>query len=113
MSTLSTPRRRRGPGLVRVAGPSMEPTLHDRDLLLVWWGRPAAADRLVVLRHPAHSDVLAVKRAAYPDPADERRWWVERDNPRAGSDSWTFGSVADSDILARVLIRLPRLRTRR
>lgn len=91
----------------------MEPTLRDRDLVLVWWGRPASAGRLVVFRHPTREGLLAVKRAAYPDPADGRRWWVERDNPASGSDSWTFGSVAESDILARVLTRLPRPRTRR
>lgn len=111
--TPATPPRRRGPGLVRVSGPSMEPTLRDGDLVLVWWGGPASRGRLVVFRHPADGSLLAVKRVAYPDPADQRRWWVERDNPAAGSDSWSFGSVADGDILARVLTRLPRLRTRR
>ena len=90
----------------------MEPTLRDGDLALVWWGGTAAAGRLVVFRHPSHRDIVAVKRVAQPDPADPARWWVERDNPRVGSDSWGFGSVADADILGRVLARLPRVRTK-
>lgn len=110
--TAPLPRRRRGPGLVRVSGPSMEPTLRDRDVLLVWWGGRADRGRLVVFAHPDRPDVLAVKRAAYPDPADPRRWWVERDNPAVGSDSWSFGSVDAADIAARVLLRLPRARPR-
>lgn len=105
-------RQRRGPGLVRVSGPSMEPTLRDRDVVLVWWGGRAAPGRLVLFRHPTHGDVLAVKRVAGPDPHDRRRWWVERDNRDVGTDSWTFGSIADSDILARVVTRLPGVRRR-
>lgn len=90
----------------------MEPTLRDRDVVLVWWGGRAAPRRLVLFRHPTHRDVLAVKRVAYPDPDDRRRWWVERDNRAVGSDSWSFGSVDDADILGRVVARLPRLRTK-
>lgn len=90
----------------------MEPTLRDRDVVLVWWGGRAARGRLVVFGHPVLPEVLAVKRAAYPDPADRHRWWVERDNPAVGSDSWTFGSIDAADIVARVLLRLPRPRPR-
>jgi phage repressor protein C with HTH and peptisase S24 domain len=91
----------------------MAPSLHDGDIVLVWWGRRASPGRLVVFRHPERADVLAVKRVAHADPADQGRWWVERDNPVHGSDSWSFGSIADADILAVVLARLPRPRTRR
>jgi nickel-type superoxide dismutase maturation protease len=105
-------RRYRGVGLVRVAGHSMEPTLRDGDLVVVRWGGRPAPHRLVVLRHPHHDGLLVVKRASFRDPQDRRRWWVERDNPSAGSDSWTFGPISAGDILARVLVRLPRPRTR-
>lgn len=90
----------------------MEPTLRDGDVVLVWWGGRPATDRLCVFPHPGHDGVLAVKRLTGRDPVDERRWWVERDNPRAGTDSWSFGSLAQGDILAMVLTRLPRPRTR-
>lgn len=85
----------------------MEPTLHHADLLLVWWGGRAAPGRIVVFEHPLEG-VLTVKRVVRADPDDPQRWWVERDNPRLGSDSWSFGSIADADIRARVLTRLPR-----
>ena len=97
---------RHGPGLVRVSGPSMEPTLHHGDVVLVWWGGRAAPGRLVLFRHPAQGDVLAVKRVAYPDPDDRLRWWVERDNPREGVTSFDVGSIADEDALAVVLARI-------
>lgn len=86
----------------------MEPTLRHGDLVLVWWGGGSAAPgRMVVFAHPSEG-VLTVKRVLHADPDDPQRWWVERDNPRLGSDSWSFGSIADRDILARVLARLPR-----
>ena len=90
----------------------MEPTLRHGDLVCVWWGGRAAPGRLVVFPHPDHPHLLAVKRVAYADPDDRGRWWVERDNRAVGSDSWSFGSVADAQILARVLLRLPRALTR-
>lgn len=92
---------------MRVSGDSMHPTLHAGDLVLVWWGGRARPGSLVVFRHPREG-VLTVKRAARRDPADPDRWWVERDNPRRGSDSWAFGSIPDAQILARVIVRVPR-----
>lgn len=85
----------------------MEPTLRPGDLVLVWWGGRGAPGRMVVFTHPTEG-VLTVKRVAHADPADPRRWWVQRDNPCVGSDSWSFGSVATGDVLGRVLARLPR-----
>lgn len=101
-----------GPGLVRVHGASMEPTLRAGDVVLVWWGGRARPGALVVFAHPSRPDLLVVKRAARRDPDDVGRWWVERDNVAGGSDSWTLGSIADADILGRVLTRLPRALTR-
>jgi phage repressor protein C with HTH and peptisase S24 domain len=105
-------RTTRGPGLLRVAGASMEPTLTAGDVVLVWWGAGARPGSLVVFAHPGHTGLLVVKRAAHRDPDDLRRWWVERDNVAGGSDSWSLGSIADTDILGRVVARLPRALTR-
>jgi phage repressor protein C with HTH and peptisase S24 domain len=80
----------------------MEPTLRDGDLLLVRPGvRPVAGD-LVVARLPEREG-LVVKRAVRHDSDG---WWLERDNPREGVDSWSVGAIADSDVVARVDRRL-------
>ncbi|GAA1916184.1 nickel-type superoxide dismutase maturation protease [Streptantibioticus ferralitis] len=89
-------------GLAEVTGPSMVPTLHHGDQLLVRYGAPVRAGDVVVLRHPLQQDLLIVKRAV------ERRdtgWWVLGDNPFAESDSRMFGTVPDELLLARVLGR--------
>jgi hypothetical protein len=33
-------------------------------------------------------------------------WWVERDNPAEGVDSWQAGPVPPADVLGTVLLRL-------
>lgn len=99
------------PGLARVVGTSMEPTLHEGDLLLVLWGARPRVGSLAIVRlpHDEHGAPrpVSVKRVTGTDPADPRRWWVERDNPRVGVDSWLVGSLPRSAILARVLLRIP------
>jgi hypothetical protein len=86
----------------------MQPTLYDGDrLLVVHAGRPRSG-RLVVVRLP--DGVVAVKRAVRREPGG---WWVERDNPREGVDSWTVGAIPDAGVLAVVLCRLWPLRRRR
>jgi SOS-response transcriptional repressor LexA len=100
-------RRLRALELVRVLGRSMLPTLADGDVLLVRGGgrvyRRARPGRLVVARLSPDRPV-AVKRLGVRD-ADG--WWVERDNPAEGVDSWQLGSpVADADILGLVLLRV-------
>ena len=87
-------------GRVAVAGRSMEPTLRDGDWLLVRWGLAPRPGRLVVVRLPGGP--LSVKRAFRHD-ADG--WWVERDNPHEGVDSWQVGAVPDSDVLGVVRCR--------
>jgi signal peptidase I len=79
----------------------MQPTLYDGDRLLVLHGGTPRPGVLVVVRLP--SGVVAVKRAVRHEPGG---WWVERDNPREGVDSWSVGAVPDSDVLATVLCRL-------
>ena len=84
----------------------MQPTLYDGDRLLVLHaGRPRVG-RLLVVRL---AGVVAVKRAVRREPDG---WWVERDNPHEGVDSWSHGAVPDSDVIAVALFRFwpPRRR---
>ena len=103
------PSERRLPlGRVLVRGRSMEPTLRDGDHLLVRWGGVPRPGRLVVVRWPGRP--LSVKRAGVL--ADDG-WWVERDNPAEGVDSWQVGPVPPDDMLCTVLLRLWPLRRQR
>ena len=92
-------------GMAVVRGRSMEPTLRDGDRLLIRYGGRVRPNALVVVRLAARPS--AVKRA-------ERRvdggWWVTRDNPDDGVDSWTVGPVRDDDVVAVVVVRLWPLR---
>lgn len=80
----------------------MEPTLRSGDVLLVRAGAMPNVGDLVVVRLPERPG-LAVKRAVRREPDG---WWVERDNPREGVDSWSVGAIPDSDVVARVERRL-------
>jgi SOS-response transcriptional repressor LexA len=99
---------RSGLGRVVVRGRSMEPTLRDGDHLLVRWGARPRPGRLVVVQWPGGP--LAVKRAVL---LQEDGWWVERDNPREGTDSWHAGPLRQADVLGAVLLRLWPVRRRR
>lgn len=104
------------PGLVALGGlavvrlgtqaRSMLPTLAPGDRLLVRAGRRATRrvrdGRLVVVRLPGGRPA-SVKRLAHTD-ADG--WWVERDNPHEGVDSWQVGSIPDGDRLGVVVGRI-------
>ena len=100
-------------GIALVHGRSMEPTLHEGDRLLVMYGAPPRRGKLAVVLLPDDSSgaarPLAVKRIWGPDPGGSHGWWVERDNPREGVDSWTagVGAIPTDGIRARVLVRLP------
>ncbi|WP_330453656.1 MULTISPECIES: nickel-type superoxide dismutase maturation protease [unclassified Streptomyces] len=88
--------------VVEVTGPSMVPTLHHGDWLLVQYGAPVRPGDVVILRHPFQQDLLVVKRAV------ERRaggWWVLGDNSFAGGDSTDYGTVPEELVLARVRAR--------
>lgn len=80
----------------------MEPTLRDGDLLLVRVGARITPGDVVVARLPEREG-LAVKRAVR---LDTDGWWVERDNPRAGVDSWVVGAIAAGDVVAKVVARV-------
>ncbi len=84
----------------------MKPTLLDGDLLLVRRDDVVRPGDLAVVRLPGRPG-LAVKRAVR---RDEDGWWVERDNPREGVDSWVVGAVPEADVVAKVVRRMWPLR---
>jgi phage repressor protein C with HTH and peptisase S24 domain len=88
-------------GLAVVRGRSMEPTLRDGDRLLVCYGARPKAGGLGVVRLPGGP--VAVKRLTRQVDGG---WWVERDNPSEGVDSWLVGAIPSDDVLARVLCRV-------
>jgi phage repressor protein C with HTH and peptisase S24 domain len=93
-------------GTARVHGRSMLPTLRDGDRLVVSYDAPPRAGQVVVVRFP--DGTLAVKRATVREGAG---WWVERDNPREGTDSASVGTIPDADVIAVAVARLwPRPR---
>ncbi|HET7328459.1 MAG TPA: S24/S26 family peptidase [Nocardioidaceae bacterium] len=106
-------RQRRQWGFAVVRGRSMEPTLRAGDRLLVRWGACPRLDRPALVRLPERP--LSVKRITGRDGDD---WWVERDNPRVGVDSWLVGAIPAADVVAVVVarvwprpsMRLPRAR---
>jgi signal peptidase I len=102
-------RRRWGFAVVR--GRSMLPTLHDGDRLLVRYGAAARPGRIAVVRLPERGG-WSVKRIGW---ADADGWWVERDNPAEGVDSWQVGPVPSDAVVAIAVLRVwprPRLLTR-
>lgn len=93
--------RMRRIGLAVVRGQSMQPTLYDGDRLLVRHDAVPQVGRLAVVRLP--DGIVAVKRVTRREP---QGWWVERDNPVAGIDSWAVGAVRDEDVVAVVICRV-------
>ena len=84
----------------------MSPTLSEGDRLLVLHGARPRARRLAVVRFG--DGVVAVKRLEHLDAGG---WWVTRDNPVEGRDSWSAGPVPEAGVLAMVLARIwPRPR---
>jgi len=83
----------------------MEPTFGTGDVLVVRRGTHRAG-QVAVLRLPGERP-LAVKRLVRYE-ADG--WWVERDNPREGVDSWAVGAIPEVDVLAHVVARVWPLR---
>lgn len=79
----------------------MQPTYREGDVLLVLHGGRPRVGRTLVVRLP--DGVVAVKRAVRREPGG---WWVERDNPREGVDSWLVGVIPDDRVVARVVARV-------
>lgn len=91
---------------VLVEGPSMLPTLHAGDCLLVRRPRRVRAGSVVVARFPARPDLLVVKRAVRPEGD---LWWVEGDNPAVTDDSRRYGPA---EVLGVVVLRYWPVRRR-
>jgi len=94
-----------------VRGRSMQPTLADGDRVLVRRADPGDPDphpgALVVVRMPGGRPE-AIKRLLRREPEG---WWVERDNPAEGVDSWLVGAIPATDLVGVALARLwPRPR---
>jgi hypothetical protein len=97
-------------GFATVTGRSMEPALHDGDKLVVIYGIPPRDGGLALVRLPDSDQghrPLSVKRVTGRAPGQEDHWWVERDNPKEGVDSWQVGAIPDTDIIATVVARVP------
>jgi phage repressor protein C with HTH and peptisase S24 domain len=84
---------------VLVHGPSMAPTLHAGDALLVRRGGRVRAGDIVVARFRARPDLLVVKRAVREQDGG---WWVRGDNDFGTDDSRVYGVA---DVIGRVLCR--------
>nr|WP_296075765.1 S26 family signal peptidase [uncultured Actinoplanes sp.] len=84
---------------VLVHGPSMVPTLHSGDALLVRRGGRVRSGDIVVARFRSRPDLLVVKRAVRPE---EGGWWIQGDNDLVEDDSRAYGVA---DVIGRVLIR--------
>jgi signal peptidase I len=98
-------------GLAVVSGRSMQPTLQAGDRLLVHYGVAPRPGRIAVVQLPGYHG-WSVKRIGW---ADKDGWWIERDNPVDGVDSWQVGPVLPEAVVAVALLRIwpwPRLLTR-
>ena len=92
--------------IVRVAGPSMVPTLYDGDVVVVRHGAPIRPGDVVLARFRSLPDRFVVKRV---ERGDGDGWELRSDNDAAGGDSRSHGVA---DVLARVVLRLPGRRGR-
>jgi phage repressor protein C with HTH and peptisase S24 domain len=100
-------------GLAVVSGDSMRPTYRPGDRLLVGYRRRPAPGDVVVVRAPGRP--VSVKRAVERrrTALEEDGWWLLSDDPGRGTDSRTYGAVADEDVLAVVIMRIWPLAWRR
>jgi phage repressor protein C with HTH and peptisase S24 domain len=93
--------------LVRVAGPSMVPTLRDGDAVVVRHGAQIRSGDVVLATFRALPDRLVLKRAVR---AQDGGWWLASDNTSAGGDSTSHGVA---DVHARVVWIVQGRRVRR
>ena len=93
-------------GFARVRGESMLPTLRPGDRLLLSYRRSPRPGDLVVARLP--DGTVATKRAVErrTTRTGEPGWWLLSDNPAQGVDSRRHGAVAETEVLAVVVMRI-------
>jgi nickel-type superoxide dismutase maturation protease len=95
-------------GTVRVEGASMSPTYNDGDWLYVIWrqGAPnrAPLGSVAVIEREERPGIFLVKRV---QKFHAGNYWVEGDNSES-TDSRTWGWIAPSEIVGRVLFRYRR-----
>ena len=95
-------------GTVRVEGASMSPTYNDGDWLYVIWrqGGPnrAPLGSVAVIEREERPGIFLVKRV---QKFHAGNYWVEGDNSES-TDSRTWGWIAPSEIVGRVLFRYRR-----
>jgi signal peptidase I len=124
---------RRRPFRAAIAGASMEPSLHDGEVVLAVRRRPRTGD-VVVLEHPGNRGFELVKRVAgspgevvhlladgsrLPEPVAlrEGEWFVVGDAGSASTDSRSFGPVHTEHVRGVVVAALGpgprRVRSRR
>ena len=91
----------------------MVPTLREGDRLLVSYRRTPRRGDVVVARFA--DGTVAVKRAAErrTTRTDAPGWWLLSDDPEHGTDSRTYGAVAEADVVAVVVMRIWPLLPRR
>ena len=89
---------------VRVAGPSMEPTLSDGTTVLIKPDAPPQDGDIVLVRHPFESDLNILKRVDHRT-ADGRVFL--RGDAATSTDSRDFGAVDPDQILGRVVCTFP------
>jgi signal peptidase I len=88
--------------LIRIIGPSMEPTLRNGQIWCASRGR-VRPGQLIVFMEPGRPSLLTVKRAASRNPDG---WWVAGDNQDMSRDSRDYGPILDSEILAILRFRV-------
>ena len=84
---------------VLVQGPSMAPTLHSGDALLVRRLRRVRPHSVVVARFRTRPDLLVVKRAIREQDGG---WWLQGDNEFVVDDSRAYGVA---DVIGQVVFR--------
>lgn len=82
---------------IRVVGPSMVPTLHDGDVVIVRHGAPVRPGAVVLARYRSLPDRPVLKRVVRPVGDG---WWLASDNPFAGGGSDRHGPA---DVVACVM----------
>ena len=88
---------------VEVQGESMAPALRPGDRMVAVRGLPARQGDIVAARDPRTPSRVLIKRVAAVDAA--RCLHLAGDDPSASTDSRTFGPLARSEVVGRVVWR--------